>query len=401
MHGCKATVQALIGGLAFVAAAAPVQAGQYKVLHQFEQRPSGLTPLAGLVDVGGTFYGTTNAGGALTGGSRFSGTLFSFDPVTGVEHVLHTFGGRGDGASPSSSLTLSGGLLYGTTVVGGAYGYGTVFSFDLHSGAEQVIHSFQLRQDGAYPFAGLLQVGGMLYGTTFQGSPLEQGTVFSIDPATGTFATVHAFAGGNADGAIVPAGITAVGNKLFGTTQFGGAYNAGTIFAIDLHTGAERVVHSFGLFAQGLEPVAGLTLVGTTLYGTARAGGYLDSSPCKHSGCGTVFAFDTATGAVKTVYQFKGGQDGFLPEFGLLSVGALLYGTTELPSQHCQAIGCGTFYAVDPATGVETVLHEFRGGADGLSPHGTPIESGGTLYGTTEGSFPCNRHCGTVFSFTP
>jgi uncharacterized repeat protein (TIGR03803 family) len=44
-----------------------------------------------------------------------------------MERVLHSFNGT-DGANPYAALIDVKGLLYGTTEVGGAYNYGVVFS---------------------------------------------------------------------------------------------------------------------------------------------------------------------------------------------------------------------------------------------------------------------------------
>jgi uncharacterized repeat protein (TIGR03803 family) len=95
----------------------------------------GAAPLAGLVGVNGTLFGTTSVGG--TGASPYGtggpcgdygcGTVFSVTPG-GIETVLYSFQGGSDGSSPRASLLNVDGTLYGTTAVGGAYAYGTVFS---------------------------------------------------------------------------------------------------------------------------------------------------------------------------------------------------------------------------------------------------------------------------------
>ena len=54
---------------------------------------------------------------------------------------------------------------------------------------------------------------------------------------------------------------------------------------------------------------------------------------------------------------------------------------------------------------METVLHSFAGGADGLYPRGRlAFDSAGNLYGTTAAGGPssaCSGGCGTVFKLTP
>lgn len=92
----------------------------------------GAFPVAAPIVVNGTFYGTT-----LQGGAHDMGTVYSLNPATGAETILHSFCGRHncpDGGSPAAGLVEVNGTLHGTTMFGGAYGTtydgGTVFSFD-------------------------------------------------------------------------------------------------------------------------------------------------------------------------------------------------------------------------------------------------------------------------------
>jgi uncharacterized repeat protein (TIGR03803 family) len=261
------------------------------VLHSFGNGADGQLPAAGLTDVNGTLYGTTQFGG--THKSKCDdgcGTIFSIT-ASGVEKVLHSFSGGSDGGEPVASLVDVNGVLYGTTHSGGAYRLGTVFSITL-SGREKVLHSFGKGRDGYLPTAGLIDVGGTLYGTTSVGGArncdrtFRCGTVFSITPS-GREKVLHHFAGGT-DGAYPLAPLINVNGTLYGTTDFGGAYpracsgnGCGTIFSIT-PSGAETVLHSFGANPDGAEPYAGLVQLSGMLYGTTSYGGT--------SGHGTVFA---------------------------------------------------------------------------------------------------------------
>ena len=71
--------------------------------------------------------------------------------------VLHRFTGAPDGANPLYGPLLQGraGHFYGTTINGGAFGYGTVFEVDT-TGKEAVLYSFSPWPDGNYPFAGVI-----------------------------------------------------------------------------------------------------------------------------------------------------------------------------------------------------------------------------------------------------
>ena len=108
-----------------------------KIVHSFGNSSDGAGPFAGLTAIKNTFYGTTISGG--TPGSY--GTVFSIDPSTGTETILHSFGGGTDGADPEAVLIAVKGVLFGTTRSGGAFGGGTVFSIDPGTGIEIVLHS--------------------------------------------------------------------------------------------------------------------------------------------------------------------------------------------------------------------------------------------------------------------
>jgi uncharacterized repeat protein (TIGR03803 family) len=287
--------------------------------------------------------------------------------------TLAAIRGSADGQAPYAAPVKVGGALYGTTIVGGTYFYGTIYRQDPASGKNTTIYSFTGGVDGSFP-NGLMAEGGILYGTSSAGGNGGNGSIFKFDLATGKETTLYEFAGGN-DGSEPFAGLVDVGGVLFGTTQIGGTYNTGTVFSFNLATGAEAVVHTFGSATNdGLYPYAGLTRSGRLLYGTTYYGG----TGCSGIGCGTVYSIDPQTGAEKIVHLFTG-NDGYFPYAGLVANGHTLYGATlfygsELP---------GEIFAVDRTTGAETTLYQFTGGSDGGSPYAAPIMRNGTLYGTT------------------
>jgi len=153
--------------------------GEETVLHSFTYS-DGAFPDAGLIrDKAGNLYGTTS-GGDLVCGLQGCGTVFKVDP-SGHETVLHSFTNSPDGAGPYAGLVMDkAGNLYGTTLNGGACGYGTVFKLD-PSGHETVLHSFTNSPDGAGPYANLVRdKAGNLYGTTEEGGASGYGTVFRL-----------------------------------------------------------------------------------------------------------------------------------------------------------------------------------------------------------------------------
>jgi uncharacterized repeat protein (TIGR03803 family) len=100
--------------------------GAEAVLHNFSGIPDGANPQARLIDVNGTLYGTTENGGAT---SKSEGAVYSIS-TTGAEKVLYGFTGRGHGNYPVAGVIDVNGTLYGTTLYGGRaeFGAGTVYA---------------------------------------------------------------------------------------------------------------------------------------------------------------------------------------------------------------------------------------------------------------------------------
>ncbi len=155
----------------------------FQVLHSFGFPGDGRHPYAGLItDSSGALYGTT-----ADGGSDYD-TVFKLtrDGAGGYTHsVLKSFNGS-DGSHPYAGLIAdSAGALYGTTSYGGSSGVGTVFKLT-PDGAGGYTHSVLKSlngSDGAHPYAALhLGANSKLYGTTVYGGDFGHGTVFSIEP---------------------------------------------------------------------------------------------------------------------------------------------------------------------------------------------------------------------------
>ncbi|MGA8574329.1 MAG: choice-of-anchor tandem repeat GloVer-containing protein [Candidatus Cybelea sp.] len=381
------------------ARAASTGSTKYKIVYSFGSPPDGGCPAASLIDVGGTLYGTTSGGGAYTIDSDcfyhtgLYGTVFSIT-TGGKEHVLHSFGNYPDGSEPVAGLIDMHGTLYGTTMWGGgtAGGGGTVFSITT-SGSENVLHGFQGRKpDGDQPDASLVELKGKLYGTTsIGGKHIDSGGTFFSLTTGGTEKVLHFF--GGLEGANVFAGLINVGGVLYGTADHGGTYHKGVVFSLTPR-GREKVLHSFGYGTDGAYPTASLIDVNGTLYGTTEFGGAYKS--------GTVFSISTS-GSEEVLHSFGYGSDGADPAASLIEVNGMLYGTTsEGGSYRCgrttKYFNCGTVFSVTPS-GTEEVLHSFSKGTDGTHPVAPLIGLKGTLYGTTE--YGGANQNGTIFALTP
>ena len=370
----------------------------YQVVYRFAGGADGRRPQASLVAVNGTLYGTTAEGGAYCEESNGDGCGTVFSVTTGgTENVLHSFGNGTDGVAPTSNLIDVSGTLYGTTAFGGGYcvangstGCGTIFSI-MPTGSEQVLHRFAGGSDGAQPYAGLIDVGGIFYGTTAYGGDVSYrvglGTAFKIS-ADGKKQVLHNF--GISDGWHPEAALIDVNRVLYGTTNQGGTDGVGTVFSISTK-GAEQVLHSFrGRSPHGGRPSAALVDVAGELYGTTEFGGTFNG--------GVVFKIGT-DGKTTRLHSFGGSSDGVNPTASLINVNGTLYGTTVLGGAH----GWGTVFSITPE-GTEQVLYSFAGyPSDGEEPWGGLIDVNGTLYGTTSfgGTFTAYDSYGTVFALTP
>ncbi len=343
----------------------------------------GANPYAGLVQAtNGDLYGTTEAGGA-----NGYGTVFKITP-SGTLTTLYSFcsqSGCPDGSYPEGGLVQATNRdLYGTTYSGGANGGGTIFKIT-PSGTLTTLYSFCSKSactDGQYTYAGLVQAAnGDLYGTTAEGGancfPYAcLGTVFKITTG-GTLTTLYSFCSqsGCADGYEPFAGLVQAANgDLYGTTYFGGASGAGTVFKIT-PSGTLTTLYSFsdGQTYAGLVQAADGDLYGTTYSGGANGGG-------------TIFKI-TPSGTLTTLYSFcsqSGCTDGEHSRAGLVqATDGDLYGTTV----NGGANGDGTIFKITPS-GTLTTLYSFcsqSGCTDGEIPLAGLVQAtDGDLYGTTE-----------------
>lgn len=368
----------------------------YPILHPFAGAPfEGSQPMGSLALSGPTLFGTTYAGG-----NSGSGTLFRVN-TNGMAYTnLYNFTGNNDGANPVAGLCFLNGALYGTTEAGGTGGIGAIFRINTDGTGFSNLFSFPADQSNGYqPESGLVVAGNSLYGTTFAGGDSGYGTIFGIYGDGTGFTNVHSFSTlnyddhsflTNGDGAYPTAGLVSAGNVLYGTASKGG-FGYGTVFRINTDGSGFTNLYSFSTGAlkpgsvrtnaDGLNPMAGLALSGNTLYGAARAGGV--------SGYGTLFSVNTDGTGFTTLHSFTAApsgppfngtnSDGATPLSALTVSGKTLYGTTSRGG----VSGLGTVFQMNTDGTGFVVLKNFAGAADGAQPNAALVLSNNTLYGTT------------------
>ncbi len=232
---------------------------------------------------------------------------------------------------------------------------------------------------GGLPYLGPLVQGrdGNFFGTT--SSSGGYGGIFEVTPS-GTLTVVYSFC---ADRFVCPDGqtpywgvIQAANGNIYGTTNFGGANDGGTVFEIT--SGKLTTLYSFpnqgnpgGVLVQG---------VNGDIYGSA---------------VNRIFSINSA-GTLSTIYTFcslPSCADGSGPGTLVVGPGGNLYGTTGGGGAH----GNGTFFKLTPA-GALTTLRSFKA-AEGSGGNGLVWASDGNFYGTSR--FYGSNNVGTVFQLTP
>ncbi|HEY1601405.1 MAG TPA: choice-of-anchor tandem repeat GloVer-containing protein [Pirellulales bacterium] len=361
---------------------APARADDFQSLYSFTGGSiGGKTPNTNLVAIGSTLYGTTQAGGPAG-----EGTIYSLSTDGSSFNNLYSFGAL-PGSTPLTGLSAIGSTLYGVTstdvgVVNRGYGYGTVFSINANGSNYQNIHSFDDDFDNGNK-SGALSIGSTLLGGPLPGAfSIQSGvahsniaTLNSINADGSNYHTVHDFSGGSVSSDIAALGVnlfaatfnlTIAGSNFYGVAPAGLSFpgNAnGALFSMNLDGSNIQSLYSFsGTGPDGANPGAGLTLVGSRLYGTTYYGG-----PALEYG--NIFSVNLDGSDFRIEHSFVN-SDGAYPQGGLTLVGDTLYGTTSGGG----VFGAGTVFSLtvpgalvpEPATwilalcGVTTAWIAFR-----------------------------------------
>jgi uncharacterized repeat protein (TIGR03803 family) len=191
----------------------------YSSLHSFGSIADGENPSSALIQaVDGNFYGTTSYGG-IDG----VGTIFKWDPTANVKTTLYSFKNNGvDGQKPMAAVTQGfDGIFYGTTKEGGTNNSGTIYMWNPETQTESVLYSFsRTNADGVSPLGALIQdSNGNFYGTTVWGGATGFGTLFEWNLKTKTATVLHSFGNGS-DGYLPYTGLVKAKNgNFYGTTR--------------------------------------------------------------------------------------------------------------------------------------------------------------------------------------
>jgi uncharacterized repeat protein (TIGR03803 family) len=302
--------------------------------------------------------------------------------------VLYSFADTSGGAMPHDNLLADGaGNLYGVAAKGGNSNNGTSFKLS-RDGQATILYSFSGGSDGGMPIGPLITDGdGNLYGTTQFGGVNNGGTVFKLTP-NGTESVLYAFTDQYNHGIGPTSGVIADhSGNFYGEAGYGGQYDEGVVYKLSAD-GSESIVFSFLGGPDGSSPAGGLIMDAQgNLYGVTPENGAND--------VGTIFKL-TPDGVITILYVFDFGDGGYTPGGPLIAdESGNLYGTAIYGG----GANAGTVFELTSA-GNFVVLHTFIGGRDGRNPT-TPVirDAKGNLYGTTFGGGANDG--GVVYELSP
>jgi uncharacterized repeat protein (TIGR03803 family) len=255
--------------------------------------------------------------------------------------------------------------------------------------------SFTGSPGGHNPLGALIEdSNGNFFGTTLNGGPNDEGTVFEWVKSSGTFTTLASFNDSNDRNGKAPLDklVEDSSGNLFGTTNYGGDYGWGTLFEWVRSSGTLTTLVSFNANSNtGIEPVSGLLMDSSgNLFGTTTSGGA--------RGDGTLFEWSPGTG-LSILADFFAGSVSSSPQGGLVEDSSgNLFGTTSGGGTNHD----GTLFEWSPGSGL-TTLFSFSGNSGqhpGQYPEGNLLEdSSGNIFGTTYSGGTNNK--GTVFEWAP
>lgn len=279
--------------------------------------------------------------------------------------------------------------LYGMTFRGGTSDKGTLFEYDYNTNENVKKIDFNGTGNGTNPAGSLIQASnGKLYGLTEYGGAYNNGVLFEYDLDTGILTKKYEFQA--ATSGKVPTGhlIQASNGKLYGLAQYGGLNNNGALFEYDPITSTYAKKVDFNS-TNGNRPMGSLLQASNgKVYGTTGFGGNTDS--------GVLFEFDINTGVLTKKVNFLSYNHGSQPTGDLLqATDGDLYGATNDKGYD----GWGTIYKYNIATNTITQLKSFEY-SQGTKSTGTLMQaSNGALYGMT--MYGGSHNNGVLYELNP
>jgi uncharacterized repeat protein (TIGR03803 family) len=222
---------------------------------------------------------------------------------------------------------------------------------------------------GEAPICTFISDGTFLYGTTQYGGLYNNGTLFKIKADGSSYAKLLDF-DSISNGGIPLGALVSDGTFLYGITFWGGSEGYGTIYKIKPDGTSYLKLLDFDPVISGQLPWGALYLDGTYLYGTNRWGGTNNS--------GVLYKIKTDGTGFSKLFDFNSIISGERPNGCLISDGTFLYGTTSSGGVYND----GVMYKIKSDRTSYSKLLDFAD-STGCSIYGSLISDGTFLYGMT------------------
>ena len=217
------------------------------VLHHFEEVSTGKYPKGQLLQASnGKLYGVTNRGGANS-----DGVLFEYDMDNSTFTKLFDFDENVSGRHPLGLMQAANGMIYGQTEAGGSFNDGILFQFDPGTYAFEVKVHFDGTNKGIAPLGVPLEYeDNQLYGTAISGGTNSMGVLYHYNALTETFTKLLNFDGNNTGSYPQSTLMRASDDMIYGTTSAGGQYDFGVMFSYDPVTDNYSTLHEYTSYGE-------------------------------------------------------------------------------------------------------------------------------------------------------
>lgn len=340
-------------------------------------------------------YGSKLYGTFAFGGRRASGAIFEYDTITKTFRILNSLDRTNFGSNPQGELypVVDGttGLVtfLGTAAYGGKYNSGSLYAYTLSTNAITKLYDFGEygslfnivnRNGGVQPGRSLIQASdGLIYGTTAYGGTFDAGVLYRYDLNSGSYTPLVSLTASYGNTGLVEAN-----GFLYGVEPFGGVNNSGSIYKYGITSSVFSVVHTFS-GTDGKQPDG-------TLMVASDGNIYATTISSSVAGEGAVlYKIDTTTDTFTDLVHFDAVTTGSYGSAKLFETDGKLYGLCRNGGTY----DSGSIFVYDSASNAVEVIHYFGSGSDGAQPAGSMIRLGNSIYGTTRYGGSLGR--GTMF----
>ena len=209
------------------------------------------------------------------------------------------------------------------------------------------------------------------------------GSIYEFDVTTNTYGTEHEFV--CATESCQPMnGVVLHGSKLYGVLAQGGPYNTGSVYSYDTLTQVFTTLYNFTGGNDGGQTVGQVLIHNNKIYSSCQTGGV--------NGAGTIWSMNLDGSGFEVLHSFSVVNNSYVYPQGYLIVdGNFIYGTTHRGGVN----GKGSIFKIDLLTNTYTELFS-HSGTDGAQPQGL-LKVGNMLYGVS--SFEAANELGNIFSY--